>query len=320
MNLPKGSTSQVAEGEAQVWARVEGLRRERPRSWLVRWTVGVFCCLTLLSVGSGVVSFDAIFEARRRANIERFVTQDLVPFPLREAGFSWPRLWSWCSSLWSERGQEAMFATLMIAVLAIVLAGLGGAVMAPLGARTMMRSEPFGATRGRRGGLRGLTLAAVVVATRFFCVLLRAIPEYVWAFLLLAVLGPSAWPVVIALALHNAGILGRLGADTLENLDAKPLRALHGLGATRSQVLVGAAVPAALPRYLLYFFYRYETCIREATVLGMLGVVSLGYWIQDARARLHYDDMLFLVLLGSLLVIVGDVLSMAARAWLRRSG
>ena len=71
-------------------------------------------------------------------------------------------------------------------------------------------------------------------------------------------------------------------------------------------------------RFLLFFFYRWETCVREATVLGMLGISSLGFWIQDARARNHYDDMFFLILLGGLLVLIGDLVSAAAREWVRR--
>ena len=58
--------------------------------------------------------------------------------------------------------------------------------------------------------------------------------------------------------------------------------------------------------------------MREATVLGMLGVVSLGFWIQDARARNHYDEMFFLILLGSALVLLGDLLSFVAREAVRR--
>ena len=69
---------------------------------------------------------------------------------------------------------------------------------------------------------------------------------------------------------------------------------------------------------MLYGFYRWETCVREATVLGMLGIVSLGYWIQDARARTHYDDMLLYVLLGSALVVAGDIVSALARSSVRR--
>ncbi len=74
-----------------------------------------------------------------------------------------------------------------------------------------------------------------------------------------------------------------------------------------------------LPRFLLFFFYRWETCVREATVLGMLGIVSLGYWIVDTRARNHYDEMFFFVLLGAGIVLVGDLVSAVAREVVRRA-
>ena len=71
-------------------------------------------------------------------------------------------------------------------------------------------------------------------------------------------------------------------------------------------------------RGLLLFFYRFETCVREATVLGMLGVVSLGYWIQDARAKQYYDEVLVLVLFGAALVLAADLTSAVARYSIRR--
>ena len=132
-------------------------------------------------------------------------------------------------------------------------------------------------------------------------------------------LGPSAWPAVLALAIHNAGILGKLGAETVENLDRAPLRALRLLGAERAQIAASAVLPLALSRFLLYFFYRFETCVREATVLGMLGVVSLGYWIRDARSNHYYDEMLLFVALGALIVLAGDLASACARAFVRKA-
>lgn len=54
-----------------------------------------------------------------------------------------------------------------------------------------------------------------------------------------------------------------------------------------------------LGKWLLYFFYRWESCIREATVLGMLGISSLGFWVRETRARDWHDEMLLFVLLGS---------------------
>ena len=296
------------------------LRRERPRSRFARLSGLALLALAGWAWLGGQVSVADALSARRRANLARFLREDLLPAPVRGEGGE--GLAAWCLRLWSERGAEAFAATLWIALAAIALAGLAGALAAPLGARTLMSRHPWGEDPGRDavgGERRGLPWRTASAAVRFALVLLRAIPEYVWAFLLLAVLGPGAWPAVLALAIHNAGILGRLGADTIENLDRAPLAALRGLGATRAQVVATAVAPLALPRWLLYLFYRFETCAREATVLGMLGVVSLGYHVQDARARMHYDELIWFIGLGALLVLAADLASIWARGFLRRA-
>ena len=124
---------------------------------------------------------------------------------------------------------------------------------------------------------------------------------------------------MLALALHNSGIIGKLSAEVIEDLPREQLRSLTSIGASRLQIVMAAVAPAALPRLLLFFFYRWETCVREATVLGMLGIVSLGFWIQDARARNFYDEMFFLILLGAFIVMIGDVVSTLVRAYVRRA-
>jgi phosphonate transport system permease protein len=200
-------------------------------------------------------------------------------------------------------------------VLAITLAGLAASALMLFAARNVAVRSPFENGSGPRGGAWGL----VAWLMRACLILLRAIPEYIWAFLLLAMLGPSAWPAVLALAIHNTGILGKLGAETVENLEPRTLRALREAGASRSQIAVAALLPLSLSRFLLYFFYRFETCVREATVLGMLGVASLGYWIQDSRTRQFYDQMLFFVALGGAIVLGADLVSMLARWIVRRA-
>lgn len=310
MIVPDENTRAAASTE------VRRLRAARPRDRFFRGSCWFLGALGLWSWTSGEIRLGELFTARRLANLDRFLEREALPRPLRDGEGGFAEFSEWAGRLWTEVGASATAATFCIALLAIVLAGVAGAFLAPLGARTLMCPDPYLQLRNDRS--RGWR--AVSNATRGFCILLRAIPEYVWAFLLLAMLGTSAWPAVLALFLHNAGILGRLGADTVENLPQESLAAQRALGASRTQIAAGAIFPLGLGRYLLYFFYRFETCVREATVLGMLGVVSLGYYVQDARARMRYDEMLFLVALGALLVLAADITSNIARRALRRAG
>lgn len=297
--------------------RIRALRRARPRDRFARASLlalGVLAALSFLLVDLDleILRGESLVE-----NTARFARR-VVPQELRGEPFSFSTFGAWVDRVMVEKGWEALLATLAISVAAIVLAGAAGLLLAPFAARTLASPEPYLPAGSPPSRLARTGWKAVVAGTRFVLIFLRAIPEYVWAFLLLTMFGPTAWPGVLALAIHNAGILGKLGAETLENTRPGPLAALRGLGATRGQLLFAGGLPASFGRFLLYFFYRWETCVREATVLGMVGIVSLGYFIKtDAEARQHYGEMILLILLGSALVLVGDLVSSLARRAVR---
>ncbi len=284
------------------------LYHERPKNHLVRLSL-----LAMVALIAGTWIFGNFVETEntnRLTNVERFLNE-LRPYPLQDRNFDLSVALSWSSDLIDEKGWEAMSTTLAISVAAIVLAGIWGTLLALPAARNITAGFSYDPPK--------LLWILIVGATRLVLIFLRAIPEYVWAFLLLALLGPTAWPAVLALALHNSGIIGKLSAEVIEDLPREQLRSLKSIGASRLQIIMAAVAPAALPRLLLFFFYRWETCVREATVLGMLGIVSLGFWIQDARARNFYDEMFFLILLGAFIVMIGDVVSTLVRAYVRRA-
>jgi len=91
------------------------------------------------------------------------------------------------------------------------------------------------------------------------------------------------------------------------------------LGAGRARIAAVGIWPAIMPRFLLYFFYRWETCVREATVLGILGLASLGWLIDEAKTAFKYDEMAFFILLGVALVLGGDMVSAVCRRLVRRA-
>ncbi len=297
---------------------VEDLYRRRPRSRFVRLSAAA---LVVLAIGAWFVGDFPVADLLSNASGEHLsdFAERVVPQPVRGRAFDGGVVLAWAGDLMRTKGWTAAGRTFAISLAAILLAALAGLVLCLPAARTFATPEPFLPGASAPGRLTRLAWTVVRVGVRTFLVFLRSIPEDVWAFLLFGILGANAWPAVLALALHNAGILGKLGAEVVENLPPAPLRALRGLGARRTQVAAAGVFPAALPRFLLYFFYRWETCVREATVLGMLGILSLGTWITDARHRLHYDELVFWILVGAAIVLVGDLLSTILRGAVRRA-
>ncbi len=272
-----------------------------------------FAALSTWAWFGGEIAIHSFFAPHRMENLDRFLRTEAVPFPLRGVDADASDWMGWASEQWHAGGGTATWTTLWIAIAAMALASLTALLLAPCAARTIAARTPFMDPEGPLGAWPWLA-----GGMRILFILARALPEYMLAFFLVAVLPGSAWPAVLALALHNGGILGRLFADTFENLERQPLSALRALGGTRSQITALAGLPLALPRFLLYFFYRFETCVREATVLGMLGIVSLGYRINAARSNHFYDELLLLVGFGVVLVLLADLSSHVVRAWLRR--
>jgi phosphonate transport system permease protein len=298
--------------------RLRILRLSRPRSRFLRWSSALILLLVIAAWWAGDFAPSGFLSPRRLENLQRFLAE-IRPYPLHDRPWDWGVAWAWARDVAVRKGTEATFITLALSVVSIVLASLGGLLLALPAARTWSTPEPYLPASRRIPWPRRAAWRGLVTLSRGALVLLRALPEYIWAFIFLTLIGPTAWPIVLALAIHNIGILGKLDAEVIENLPPRPLAALRGMGAGRLGIAGVAIFPSILPRFLLLFFYRWETCVRESTVLGMLGIASLGFWIVDARARQLYDEMIFLVLLGALLVLAGDLVSAAVRGRVRRA-
>lgn len=297
-------------------AEVRALRRARPRSWFLRGTAAALTVLVAYAWIGGSIDFGELFSGRRAENLRRFLTRDATPPGVRSGDVSWT---AWLGDRATDaRNTAALRGTIALAVLAAVLSAALGSVIALWTSRTALSARrPFGESESHAVG--GPWRPWLGAAARTACVFMRAVPEYILAFLMGAVFPDPAWACVVALVIHNGGILGRLYGETLENLDQRPAAAWHALGAGRTAATLGSQFPDALPRGLTYLFIRFETCLRESTVLGAIGFVSLGYWIVQERAAGHYDEMLVLMLLGSITVVFMDVVSWALRRAVRHA-
>lgn len=285
---------------------VAQLHRKRPRSMFLRVSVLVTVLAVVLGWMTEKQWQSELPREQRQANMERFMTE-VIPYEVRKNDDDWGELWPWLVERVWPKGAVGLHRTFHIGTIAILMAGFMALMAVPFAARSLAGRDPVALPGGRErvSGLRG----GVGWLLRVAALVMRSIPEYILAFLLLQIFGPTVWPLILALALHNGGILLRLGSEVVDNRLTRAAEVVVAQGGSRRAVFMGSLLPESFNRFLLLLFYRWETCVREATVLGMLGVLSLGSLIDEANTRLFYDDMVLYVLMGAALVFAGDVLS-----------
>ena len=143
---------------------------------------------------------------------------------------------------------------------------------------------------------------------------LRAIPELVWAALMVlaAGLGPNAG--TLALALHTTGVLGRLFAEALENTPPQPAEAIRLQGGNPILAFCYGTLPNLAPQLLAYILYRWENNIRMASVLGFVGAGGLGQMLYVSLSLFQEAQASTVILAMLVLVFAVDWLS----AWSRQ--
>jgi phosphonate transport system permease protein len=132
--------------------------------------------------------------------------------------------------------------------------------------------------------------------------LLRAVPEFVSALVLVLVFGFGPLAGVVALGLHSAGFLCKFFAEDIENSDRAPQDALRAFGANKLKVLRHAVLPQVLPSYLAYAQYILERNIRSATVIGIVGAGGIGQELKGRFEMFHFGHVG--TILGAILITV----------------
>ncbi|MEO7404956.1 MAG: phosphonate ABC transporter, permease protein PhnE [Burkholderiales bacterium] len=156
------------------------------------------------------------------------------------------------------------------------------------------------------------------VPARLLLNALRAIPELVWAALLLISAGLGPFAGTLALAVHTTGVLGRLFAEAIENAPPGPAFALRAQGVPAGRVFLYATLVQILPQLLSYSLYRWENNIRAAAVLGVVGAGGLGQMLAFHMGLFQMNETSSILIAMILLVAIVDVASYFARRQLSR--
>ncbi len=148
---------------------------------------------------------------------------------------------------------------------------------------------------------------------KFALSFIRTFPEIVMAILFIKAVGPGAFAGVLALGLHSIGMLGKLYAEEVEQIDQGQTESLKAAGANRLQIWWYAVVPQVLPGFLNYTLYRFEINVRSAAILGVIGAGGIGTPLIFALSTRNWDRVGIILLGIVIMVTIIDQLSGAIR-------
>ncbi len=151
--------------------------------------------------------------------------------------------------------------------------------------------------------------APVRQVMRAFIALERALPEIVQMLLLIALFGLGPVPGLVALSFGSIGMLAKLLADTIEEIEPQMLEAVEVTGATRSQVIRYAVIPQILPSLLANGLFRFEVNVRAGVILGAIGAGGIGYVMSTSMRSMDYQRASMATLLTLALVFGSERIS-----------
>ncbi len=260
------------------------------RLWARRWSVPFLLVAAVLVVPAGLPTGHVL------RNLLRFATRDVVPAPLRGADLlaaaPWTAFARWLGDILLHQVLPGAVDTLILSQIALCGMAVLSLVLFPLICRRFA---------GRFGRPVGRALLVIV----------RSTPDYMLAYVLLQTLGPSMLPAVIALTLHNGAVVGYLMG---RQADALPYRADAPSG---PDLYFYETLPRLYGQFLAYALYRWEIILRESAIFGILGVATLGFYVDGAISELRLDVAAVLILATAALSMAVDALSRALRRALR---
>ncbi|PAV46907.1 ABC transporter permease, partial [Pseudomonas sp. HAR-UPW-AIA-41] len=164
-----------------------------------------------------------------------------------------------------------------------------------------------------RGGRPAPWAQALRWPVRGLLIVLRSVPEIVWALLFVRAVGLGPTAGVLAIAITYSGMLGKVYAEIFESVDQKPTRALLLAGSGRLAAFCYGTLPNAAGELLSYTVYRWECAIRASVVMGFVGAGGLGQQMDLSMRMFAGNEVASLLLTFLALVLLADALSRLLR-------
>lgn len=142
---------------------------------------------------------------------------------------------------------------------------------------------------------------------------LRSINEMVFAMIFVAAVGLGPFPGILALFLHTVGSLAKLFAEAVEAIDEGPVEGVRSTGSSKIQEIQYGVIPQVLPLWISYALYRFESNVRSATVVGMVGAGGIGVLLWEGIRGFNFPATSAIILIIIVTVSLIDMLSQYLR-------
>jgi len=243
-----------------------------------RSLLAVLGLAVVFALAARVIELRPLELARDAGNIAVFLRGYLNPSFAHIGEYAWQCVVTACIALWG---------TLLAVTISIPLGLLGARNLAP---------HPI-----------------VYTAARRVMDLLRAVNEFVFALMFVTAVGLGPFAGMLALGIHTGGVLGKLLSETVEAIDPGQLEGVAAVGAGRLHVVAFGVVPQVLPNFLSYILLRFESDIRSASVIGMVGGGGIGFYLWDTIRAFNDREAATVILLIVAMVMCVDVVSSRIR-------
>lgn len=269
---------------------------KRQLSWLLGG-------LLALAVAAWVAEVDpvALFSREARGQMWAFLAEGFPPDTSREY------------LLGRSLRDGLLWAVVETVAISVVGTSLAVVLAVPLALASAATTTHRGPLFANASPVRRTVGKGIYHAGRSVLSFLRSVPSLVWGFLFVTAVGLGPFAGALALGVHNAGVLGKLYADFLEDTDPRTTEAVAASGATRFQTVCHGLVPQVTATVTSYTLYRWECTMRSATILGFVGAGGIGYYLVITIQRLQYQQLVTAIAAVFGLVVLSDAIASRLR-------
>lgn len=149
----------------------------------------------------------------------------------------------------------------------------------------------------------------VRMLARFGIVIIRAVPDFIIAIFFVRVFGLGALPGILALGVGSVGMMAKLYADAIEEVDQGPIEALRASGAGKLQQIVSGVIPQVKPQLIATALHAFDINLRGSVLLGFVGVTGIGMYISVALETMNYGRGIGLTAVLLVLALGAELIS-----------